>query len=317
MEFELISLLKPHSQADHRLQLGIGDDCAILPGPAGKDLLVTTDTLLDGVHFLTSEHSFAQIARKSLAVSVSDIAAMGGIPEVLFLNFALPRSWTPQQAQQFFSSFAEPAQEFGLVIAGGDTTSWNDKLAITTTVHGYVPTGTACLRSGAKIGDLICVSGHLGGSIFDRQFSFQPRVEQGVWLREHGCVTSMMDLSDGLASDIHHLLKASRVGAEIYLEQLPISADNQQQTDGREDWEHALTDGEDFELLWTMPAEKLDWIRSLADCPVNVHPIGKIVRGSILTWFMKAAQTDREPEAIEFRQTGYVHRLHEKPNDST
>ena len=303
MEFSLIESLKIRVGLDSRIHLGIGDDAAIIRPTSGHEILITTDMLLDGVHFLTAEHPLQWIARKCLAVNVSDIAAMGGAPLAAFLSVALPRSWTYSQAEALFQAFAVSASEFQVHIAGGDTTSWNAPLAVNIALYGEVPLGKALRRDAAKIGDIVCVSGALGGSLAGRQFTFQPRVGEARWLREHAQVHAMIDISDGLISDLNHILRASGVAAEIETARVPIAPDARTPGDQRSPPEHALTDGEDFELLWTMPELELNRVRNLPECPVAFHVIGRITEGE------GCRLMDEHGRTVHCNTTGYVHRL--------
>lgn len=303
MEFDLIGRLKSQVQADARVSLGIGDDCAILTPPPDRDVLITTDMLLDGVHFLSDQHSLEQIARKSMAVNISDIAAMGGDPVAAFVSLALPRSWTESQAHQLMSALANAAREFAVQIAGGDTTTWQAPLAINITLYGYAKTGEAILRSGAQPGDIICVSGPLGGSLHGSQFTFTPRVGEARWLKDHFLIHAMIDLSDGLISDLGHILTASQVGAELISGQIPISEMAYSLNDDKTPLEHALSDGEDFELLWTLPAPEFEKLQQTAEKPVVVYPIGRIVTGA------GCSLLDAQGDPVECNLTGYVHKL--------
>ncbi len=306
VEFELIEELKSLQKYDSRVNLGIGDDCAILPQRAGFETLVTTDLLLDGVHFRTEVDSLKMIARKSLAVNLSDIAAMAGSPTAAFISIVFPKSWNAHRARQLFQELVHAAQEFQISIAGGDTNTWSNPLAINVSIYGEVELGQAILRSGAQPGDQICVSGPLGGSLFGRQFTFTPRISEANWLSKNATLTSMIDLSDGLISDLGHILEESRVGAEILTEKIPISEDVGQSVDGISPLDHALSDGEDFELLWTMSPTQLEKIRNFQSCPVNIIPIGVITEspGCLLV----DEQGQKSPCSLK----GFVHRFHDE-----
>ncbi len=311
MEFELIDRLKSALPRDSQLPLGIGDDCAILAEDAGYERLVTTDLLLDGVHFLyDSDKEKAQslelIARKSIAVSLSDIAAMGGEPQAAFLSLAIPRFWNADQANELFDSFAKAATELKIALAGGDTTSWNNLLAINITLLGRVPKAKAIRRDGAQTGDFICVSGPLGGSLSEKHLSFTPRVQQGQWLREHCTINAMIDISDGLLADLGHILRQSNVGAEIFSEQIPISKQSHHVNDAKSPLEHALTDGEDFELLWTMSKPAYEKMIQQKEDFIEAHHIGYITEEK--GCFLIDSQGHKERRSGE----GYVHQLGSK-----
>lgn len=308
MEFELIERLKSALPRDSDTLLGIGDDCAILAGQGGYEQLVTTDMLLDGVHFIydadkKNSQSLNLIARKSIAVSLSDIAAMGGEPRTAFLALAIPRFWSVDQANELVDCFARVADEFQITLAGGDTTCWDHLLAINVTVLGRVPQSKAILRDGARAGDFICVSGPLGGSLSGKHLTFTPRVQLGQWLAEHCSIHAMIDISDGLLADLGHILQQSDVGAELFSEQIPISKQAIAQTDNKSPLEHALTDGEDFELLWTMPESEYMKLRQQHEDFIEVHHIGNITEEK--GCFLIDQQGNREQRSGD----GYVHRL--------
>ncbi len=308
MEFELIERLKSSLPRRSSTRLGIGDDCAILTEPSGFDQLVTTDMLLDGVHFIydadrENAQSLDLIARKSIAVSLSDIAAMGGEPRTAFLALAIPRSWNIEQANRLVDCFARAADEFQIDLAGGDTTCWDHLLAIDVTVLGRVRKSRAIRRDGAQAGDFICVSGALGGSLSGKHLTFTPRIRLGQWLAEQGSVHAMIDISDGLLADLGHILRQSDVGAELFSEQIPISKQATALSDGKSPLEHALTDGEDFELLWTMSEPAYRKLKQQQEDFIEVYHIGHITRER--GCFLIDKQGNREQRSGD----GYVHRL--------
>ena len=273
VEFDLIAAMKQRQKSSPWVPLGIGDDAALLRCPADHDVAITTDLLLDGVHFLTAEHSLEQIARKSLAANVSDIAAMAAEPVAAFLSLGLPRSWSAEQAGRLFDQLAAAAEEFHVVIAGGDTTSWVGPLSINVALYGFLPTAKAICRDGAKIDDIVCVSGPLGGSILGRQFTFTPRVREARWLAENCRPHAMMDISDGLSLDLHRLCRASEVGAEIIAEQVPVSSDVETTLSANERLSRAFGDGEDFELLFAVAP---DSEAALRNAPFDLYQIGTV-----------------------------------------
>ena len=229
----------------------VGDDCAVLPNPGSDyDLVLTSDPLIENVHF-TAEATPEQIGRKAICRVLSDFAAMGAEPQYLLINVVAPPEQDFQTLEKIYAEFSPSnslgtgtlMEKFGIEIVGGDLAQ-GPVLELHVFGVGRVPKGTARLRSGAKPGDLIYVTGPLGGAQQSgRQFTFEPRIEWGRALRESGIVTSMMDISDGLATDLRHILKASSVGAEIDGSLIPCNGTLEQ----------ALTDGEDFELLFTAP----------------------------------------------------------------
>ena len=259
---------------------GIGDDCAVLrlhPGRGKEnDTLITTDFSLEGVHFRRDWHPAESVGHRCLARGLSDIAAMGGEPIAAFLSLALPRDSPQSWVRRFASGLINLAERYGLTLAGGDTAESPNGILADIVVVGTVPKGKALLRSGARPGDLIYVSGELGGSAAalgmmekktqkkpkrklnprddPRHFFPEPRVELGRILREKGLASAMIDTSDGLSTDLSHLCEESGVGAEIQLELIPRASLGKP---AREvDLQFALHGGEDYELLFTAPRGK-------------------------------------------------------------
>jgi thiamine-monophosphate kinase len=251
--------------------LGIGDDCAIYrPRGSADDLLFTSDLIVEGSHFVRGSHTPAELGRKALARSLSDIAAMGGEPRFCLVALCVPLWLTDQQTDRFFDGILQLAAETGTVLAGGDL-SHGERLVCDVTVCGAVPRGTALLRGGARPGDEIYVSGPLGGAAlgfathkgkaWKRHRTPEPRLALGKLLREKLRATAAMDLSDGLSLDLRRLCLASGVAAEIVdPPRFPGAT-----------FEQALHGGEDYELLFT--------IRPGTGVPAQLIRIGTIVRG--------------------------------------
>ncbi|MES2792126.1 MAG: thiamine-phosphate kinase [Planctomycetota bacterium] len=276
-EFELIDWIRKRVPAHAQVPLGIGDDAALLKFNRNGESLVTVDMLLEGVHFTLDTATPFQIGWKSLGVNLSDIAAMGGRAVAAVVSIALPRNRAWDLAQGIQDGIDALAQQFNVCIAGGDTNTWDGPLVISITALGE-PLGQGPIRrGGAQPGDWILVTGNLGGSISGKHLNFIPRLEEARLLQEHVTLHAMMDISDGLAADLHHILEESRVGARIIASQIPISSAAQTVTDGRTPLEHALGDGEDFELLMTMsPADA----QSLLAHPVfttHLAHVGEII----------------------------------------
>ena len=248
-EFDLIREIRRNAKPHPFLDVGIGDDAAVLSIPQHQ--LVTSDQLMDGVHFRVDEQELNLIGRKALAVSLSDVAAMAGIPDAAFVGVSLPKSFQGSQAKQLFGGIQKLADEFKVAIAGGDTTTWDGPLVINTTVIGH-SAGPPVLRSGAQVGDVICVTGPLGGSLLGKHLSFTPRVTEAQELNRRCSIHSMIDISDGLVADLAHILEESDCGATLDEADIPISDDAYNMSDEKTPLEHALSDGEDFELLLTM-----------------------------------------------------------------
>lgn len=242
-EIELVNRIGRKVRSVHpALISGIGDDCTIWRPRAGEDLVFTTDFLLEGVHFERDIYSPAEIGHKALARGLSDIAAMGAEPRFCLLSLALAPDCDRRWVDSFYSGFLKLAKRFRVDLAGGDL-SHSDRVLCDIVVCGAAPKGRALRRDGARAGDSIFVSGRLGRNW--REFRRPvPRIELGLALR--GCATACMDLTDGLSLDLHRLCSASGVAAA--LENVPV---RKGQTT-----EQALHGGEDYELLWTMPARR-------------------------------------------------------------
>ena len=232
---------------------GIGDDCAVVRTPGARhDLLLTSDPVIEGVHFPAGTPP-RRIGHKLVGRALSDIAAMGGEPAWALIDLVAPGATPARRVEEIYRGAAALAGRHGLAIIGGDTAS-GPVLELHVFAVGRVPRGQARLRSGARAGDILYVTGSLGGSIRGRHLSFEPRLAEGQWLRTFA--TAMIDLSDGLATDLGHLAAMSGVGAEIRRDAIPVSAAARQLRDGRTPLDHALCDGEDFELLFTVPAAR-------------------------------------------------------------
>lgn len=300
-EFGLIDRIRKMTSVPDPSWVGIGDDCAVIPlspetgGAPASDLLVSTDMLVEGTHFLMEDISPRQLGWKSAAVNISDIAAMGGKPIATFLSLALPKTLPEQWMQEFMEGYNEISEKYGAALLGGDTTCSPDRICINVAVLGTCPRGKAKLRSAARPGDLVCVTGTLGDSaaglrlilggqkgaaprLMDRHYTPTPRVEEGLALSCLPGVHAMMDISDGVGSDLRHILDESGVGARIDTGKLPISKELQAlcSEKGWDPRELALCGGEDYELLFTMDPQETP------DIPYTV--IGEITANPTVTW---------------------------------
>lgn len=223
-EFELIEWIRARSRGGSAVPLGIGDDAAVVRAER-EELLITTDLLLEGVHFDLSAAGAADVGRKCLGVNLSDIAAMAGNPLAAFVSIALPRDGGSALAQELYAGMWQLAEEFGVVIAGGDTNSWDGPLVVNVCVIGE-PTGSgAATRSGAQPGDWLLVTGPLGGSLAGRHLRFTPRVREAQALHEAARLHALIDLSDGVASDVRRLLRGGELGCIIEAADVPIHPD--------------------------------------------------------------------------------------------
>jgi len=258
-EFELIARLTQSLPTNGQVVAGAGDDCAVLDlGVPKKLILFKTDAVVAGIHF-TPETPPEKIGRKALARVLSDIAAMAGTPTAALVTLALPANFDAEFVAKIYAGLNALAEQTGVAVVGGETTTNPERLLISIALLGTVPRGKAILRSGAKVGDAIFVTGELGGSLAVRHLEFEPRLAEARWLAEHFSIHAMMDISDGLAGDLRHILFASRVGAELLKSAVPVSrAAKLRAREGstaKPAFAAALTDGEDFELLFTVASQ--------------------------------------------------------------
>jgi thiamine-monophosphate kinase len=285
-ELELIQRIRlTASRTRTKLGRGIGDDCAVLEIPRGHEVLVTTDFSLEGVHFRREWHPPDSVGHRCLARGLSDIAAMAGIPRAVFLSLALPADLPQHWVDEFIRGLLNLARRYSVTLAGGDIAQSPNGILADIVVIGIIPKGKAVLRSGACPGDSLYVSGTLGASVATleelragkklrprahlRHFYPDPRIALGRYLRDHKLASATIDTSDGLSTDLRHICDESRVGAVLDAAALPTTrADNARQL--------ALHGGEDYELLFTAPANKRIPSK-IAGIPIT--RIGAIKRG--------------------------------------
>ena len=282
-----ISRIRKIAGRNRAVVAGIGDDCAVLRLPPGHELLVTTDFSLEKVHFRRDWHSPDVVGRRCLVRGLSDIAAMGGEPLAAFLSIALPRDLPQRWVDGFLKGLLQLAGEYHIPLAGGDTAESKHGILVDIVVTGSVPKGQAVLRSGAKPGESIYVSGNLGGSAaaikqlragsvrasdYPQHFHPKPRIETGKWLGKQGMASAMIDISDGLSTDLAHICEESGVGAVIEAEAIPRSRVGRPA--GEVALDLALHGGDDYELLFTSSAKIPSKVSG-----VPVTRIGRIVRG--------------------------------------
>ncbi|TWT41653.1 Thiamine-monophosphate kinase [Thalassoglobus neptunius] len=302
-EFDLIDWIAQQLTSSHGLQLGIGDDAAILSQERGWEWVTAVDCLVGGTHFL-NDTPLELVGRKSLAVNLSDVAAMGAVPVSALIGLVIPKSMKRSDVERLCMGIIELAKTWNVSIAGGDTNSCDGPLMISVTVFGRVETGTAVLRSGAQVGDALFVTGRLGGSLKSgRHLSFSPRISEARELLANSRPTAMLDLSDGLAGDLLHVSRRSGVGFVIEAERVPIHDDVDHSLPFEKRLAHALTDGEDFELLFTVnseAAEKLERSGELLGTPVT--RVGSCVPGSQI-------QIQLGGELSPLSPGGWVHHL--------
>jgi thiamine-monophosphate kinase len=318
-EFELIAKLTRGLPANESVVTGAGDDCAVLDlGAADNLILFKTDAVVEGFHF-TRETPPERIGRKALARCLSDIAAMAGTPTAALVTIGLPEKFDADFVAKIYDGMNTLAREHGVAIVGGETTTNPERILISISLLGTVPRGKQILRSGAKAGDAIFVTGELGGSLAEKHLDFEARLAEARWLAEHFPIHAMIDLSDGLAGDLRHILQASGVGAEILKSAVPVSraaklggarlrrADLDRArgplAPPKPAFVAALTDGEDFELLFTVAAKDavkmLDgWKKKFPKLKLSC--IGKIVAGDGILIRDKGG-------SHQFNAQGYVH----------
>jgi len=317
-EFKLIELLSkivPKGETDPQIVVGIGDDAAAWRAN-GFTLLATTDTLVQGVHF-TAESTWREIGWKAVAINLSDIATMGGTPKYALVSLSLPGDTELDEVTQLYQGIAEIARQFQIAIVGGNISS-APLVVITITVIGKAQTEGILTRSAALPGDLIAVTGYLGSSAaglrilayhlqfdpetvaFLRKAHLQPepRVSEGQLLVRKG-VRAAIDISDGLMSDLQHICQASKVGAIIKIDQLPIHP-TVRATFPQDSLNLALAGGEDYELLFTAPKKVINRVKRATDYPVTV--IGEIVEES-----RGITLIDKEGKPFQANDKGWEH----------
>lgn len=303
-EFAYIAWLRQQIAMDPRVLLGPGDDTAVLR-PAARAQLITTDMLLEGSCFLLEGPGAAtprQVGRKAMAVNLSDIAAMAGVPTAAVVSLGLPRKRGRELGEELFLGLRELAEEFGVAVVGGDTNSWDGPLVLSVTLLGEVTARGPVTRRGAKPGDWLLVTGAFGGSILGKHHTFTPRVREALRLHELADLHAMIDVSDGLAADVHHLGEESGCGAVLRGEALPITVEAQRARDGVSALEHALGDGEDFELAFAVTPDQGRLLLATQPLPgVPLTHIGEFVDSGL--WL--ETQGVRQPLAPR----GYVHAL--------
>jgi thiamine-monophosphate kinase len=251
-EFDFLHWIRQRQRASPLVKLGSGDDMAELAWPPGDLLLAAVDQVLDGVHFDSKIHSPRQIGRKVMNRNLSDCAAMAALPAAALATVALPRGRDLDYAKELYFGLEEAGTKFACPIVGGDTGSWDGPLMMTVTILGRSAGIEPIRRSGARAGDFLFVTGPLGGSLLGRHMTFEPRVVVARQLALECRPTAMIDLSDGLSRDLRHICQQSNVGAVIDASAVPIHPDAvTMSADGRTPLEHALHDGEDYELLFT------------------------------------------------------------------
>jgi thiamine-monophosphate kinase len=301
-EFAYIDWLRQRTPIGGRVLLGPGDDCAAIDWSGAGPCLATTDILMEGCDFVIAEAGARRVGRKAMAVNLSDIAAMAGRPVAAVVGLVLPKVGGRKLAEELYLGMREIADEFQTAIVGGDTNSWDGPLVISVTVLGEAVGRGPVTRSGAKPGDWLMVTGPLGGSIHGKHLDFTPRVREALRLHAIVELNAMIDLSDGLSADLFHICRESGCGAVLRADTIPISDAAREMADGRSPLDHAISDGEDFELAFSVsPSDGEKLIREQPIAGIELSHIGEFVAEGY--WIEDAgARRELEPK-------GWVHEI--------
>jgi thiamine-monophosphate kinase len=299
-EFAFIHWLRTRTPAKERVLIGPGDDAAAIAWPGGAACIVTTDMLLEGSCFRLAEAGPRRVGRKAMAVNLSDIAAMAGRPIAAVASVGLPRQGGRAIAEELYLGLREVADAYDTAVVGGDTNSWDGSLVINVTIVGEATPRGVVRRSGARPGDWLLVTGPLGGSILGKHLDFAPRVREALQLHEQADLHAMIDISDGLAADLAHVCEESRCGAVLRADAIPLSDAARKMLDAKTPLEHALGDGEDFELVFAVsPQDGRKLSASQPVAGVTLTHVGECVPDGM--WL------EQEGRRVPLPPRGYVH----------
>lgn len=299
-ELDFIRQLQERCRVRPPVEVGIGDDGAVLKGSDNTRQVVVTDLLLDGVHFDLSLTTPRLAGRKALAVNLSDLAAMACWPTAAFTSIVVPRNLESKQSflDELYAGMQEFTDRYEFCVAGGDTNSWDGPFAINVTLTGAPIADSPVLRSTAQPGDFIVVTGPLGGSLpNDRHLHFEPRLNVARQLCDHLKVHALMDISDGLSIDLTRMMEASGTGAVVNATGIPIHQDVPSSISPEKRLEHALNDGEDFELLATVSS-----VPDNLPTGLRLHVIGRVTDNAGI---IHLAKPNGVPEPMEVK--GWQH----------
>lgn len=278
METSFLAYLRGRTAGLPQVKVGIGDDAAVLERPAHPPI-VCTDQIIDGVDFDSGDHALGDIGYKAMAINLSDLAAMGAVPDCALVVLSLPRGRATQIAGAVYEGILEAASQFDVAIAGGDLSTYDGPLSVTVTLIGHVPGGgPAWLRSGAQEGDIVLASGRFGGSIRGRHLRPIPRIELATAIRDRAEVHAAIDVSDGFSLDLDRLCASSGLGVELDVDAIPIHEDavTLSAKTGKQAFEHAWSDGEDFELLMAVSPNDAEALLA-TELPAPLTAIGTLV----------------------------------------
>ncbi|MCP5002800.1 MAG: thiamine-monophosphate kinase [Planctomycetes bacterium] len=302
-EFSFINWIKKQQKRDKNIPIDIGDDCASIKINDDDLFLITSDMLIEGTHFELKNTSAVQVGRKSIACSISDIAAMGCTARYAVVSLCFRQDTNTRFAKELFLGMKAIADAFDIKIIGGDVVSNRNLCAINVTMLGENSGLRPVTRADSRVGDALLVTGTLGGSIMGKHLTFTPRLKEGLILNREFKINAMIDISDGLAADLNQILVASGTGAELYEDKIPVSSEAQRlsRKTGRSALDHALYDGEDYELLFTLSEVEANKLLESNFFSTRLSRIGRIKNNRGLDLHHSSG------EVKKINPTGYEH----------